>query len=223
MDEFSHLEPVEKLFIARHRLGMLSNVLVDVLKLNEQKKAFWNSRLRKSGQGHEAVDLLLDTIVHYEIAQVCRLWDDFDPTGFSIPTMASLLQGADVRQVLSTLDTDVIVNLRAGADEFLEAAFDPAVKEAATMAADSQQIKRIKNYRNRVIAHPVFRTRQEIKNNIETIRPDDIEYAVEKAFGIVQVFETALSLTPSDYLKVRIEFSQILSSFYDALKYPSRT
>lgn len=217
MEDFSHLEPVEKVFIARHRLGMLSNVLVEVLKLNEQKKAFVVSRLYKSGREHEAVELLLETMVHYEIAQVCRLWDDFDPTGFSIPTMASLLQGADVRRLLSTSDTDVIKNLRSNNEEFLTAAFDPAVGQA-TVAAKSQQISRVKNYRNKIIAHPIYRTRQDRKKNIENIRADDIEYAVENAFGIVQVFETALSVTPSDYGVVRIEFNRIMGTFYNALK-----
>jgi hypothetical protein len=216
MEDFSHLEPLERLFLARNRLGMLSNVLVEVIKLNEQKKAFVTSRLYKSVQGHEAGELLLETMVHYEIAQICRLWDDFDPTGFSLPTMASFLRGAEVRNLLSTADTDVIVNLRANAEEFLEAAFDPAVKETA-IVSESHQIKRIKNYRNKYIAHPIYRTRQELKSKIETIEPDDIEYAVENAFRIVQVLETALSLTPSDYMRVRIEFSRVVEAFYEAL------
>jgi hypothetical protein len=38
MEDFSHLEPLEKLLLARNRLGMLSNVLVEVIKLNEQKR-----------------------------------------------------------------------------------------------------------------------------------------------------------------------------------------
>ncbi len=144
MEDFFHLEPVERLFLARNRLGMLSNVLVEVLKLNEQKKAFVTSRLYQSAQGHEAGELLLETMVHYEIAQICRLWDDFDSAGFSLPSMASLLRGIEVRNLLSTADTDVIVNLRPNQEEFLAAAFDPAVKEA-TIAPESHQIKRIKN------------------------------------------------------------------------------
>jgi hypothetical protein len=216
MEDFSHLEPLEKLFVARNRLGMLSNVLVEVIKLNEQKKAFVTSRLYKSAQRYEAGELLLETMVHYEIAQICRLWDDFDPTGFSLPTMANLLRGAKVRNLLGTVDSDVIVNLRVSSEEFLEAAFDPAVKEAVVVS-ESHQIKRIKNYRNKYIAHPIYRTRQELKNKIETVEPDDIEYAVENAFRIVQVFETALLPKPSDYGWVRIEFSRTIEEFYKAL------
>jgi hypothetical protein len=52
MEDFTHLQPVEKLFIARNRIGMLSNVLVEVIELNEQKKAFGSSRLYRAGQGH---------------------------------------------------------------------------------------------------------------------------------------------------------------------------
>jgi hypothetical protein len=117
---------------------------------------------------------------------------------------------------LSNADTDTIVNLRPNREEFLAAAFDPAVNEATT-ESETHQIKRIKNYRNKYIAHPIYRTRQELKNKIETVEPDDIEYAVVNADRIVQVFETALSLTPSDYGRVRIEFSRIVEGFYQAL------
>jgi hypothetical protein len=220
MEDFSHLEPLEKLFVARNRLGMLSDVLVEVIKLNEQKKAFVTSRLYKSVQGHEAGELLLETMMHYEIAQICRLWDDFDASGFSLPTVASLLRGTEVRKLLSNADTDTIVNLRPDREEFLAAAFDPAVKEATT-ASETHQIKRIKNYRNKYIAHPIYRTRQELKNKIRPgdieLEPDDIQYAVEYAFRIVEVFKRALSLTPSDYGRARIEFSRIIEGFYKAL------
>lgn len=117
---------------------------------------------------------------------------------------------------MSTADTDIILNLRPNHEEFLAAAFDPAVEEA-TIASETHQIKRIKNYRNKFIAHPIYRTRQELKSKIEIVRPDDIEYAVENAFRIVQVFETALPLTPCDYLRVRIEFSRVVEAFYEAL------
>lgn len=40
MEGFSHLKTVERLFIARHRFKMLSSVLLEILELNEQKKAF---------------------------------------------------------------------------------------------------------------------------------------------------------------------------------------
>lgn len=216
MEDFLHLEPLEKLFVARNRLGMLSNVLIEVIKLNEQKKAFAASRLYM--QGHEAGELLLETMVHYEIAQICRLWDDFDASGFSLPTIASLLRGPEVRRLLSNASTDSIVNLRPS-EEFLAAAFDPAVKEA-TAAAEAHQIKRVKNYRNKYIAHPIYRTRQELKSKAarsDDIEADDIEYAVEYAFRIVQVFETALSLKPPDYGRARVEFSRIVDGFYKAL------
>src|SRR5262245_44212376 len=114
MKDFSHLEAPEKLFIAQHRLRLLSNALVEVLKLNEQKKAFTTSRLIISGHEDEAVQLLFGTIFDYEIAQTCRLWDEFDPNGFGIPTMVELLDGADVRKLLSNPGTeasDRIVNL----------------------------------------------------------------------------------------------------------------
>jgi AbiU2 len=209
---FSHLEPTERLLVARHRIGMLSKVLVEVLKLDEQAKAFISSRLRIAEQDDDAVEVLFQTIIHYEIAQICRLWDDIDPLGFSIPTIVDLIKGVGVREILSSPE-----NPEGPSKELLEC-FDAAIKTALEVEA-SAQLLRIKNYRHKFIAHPIFQTRQEIKRAIMSIQAHDMPYAVENALSTVEIFETALSIPPRpDYLLVRTDFADHVRSFYQRLK-----
>ena len=72
--EFSHLEAAERLFVARHRFKMLSSVLFEVLELNEQKKAFENSHFFETAHRQDSCQLLRETIVNYEVAQICRIF-----------------------------------------------------------------------------------------------------------------------------------------------------
>ena len=223
LSDFSHLEPAEKLLIAKYRFRMLSTVLIEVLELTEQTKAFKASRLYELRRSNEAIALLYETIANYEIAQICRLWDDFDPSGFSIPTMIALLEGKEVRNLLSIREPgSVVIEFRLTSakdmDEFLLKMFDPAVKQAITIAA-SEQLERVKNYRNKYIAHPIPSTRKERKKSIEEVKRTDIDSLVETAMSIVWVLQVALSLPYSEYPTLRDNFSKTIKPFYASLKY----
>jgi hypothetical protein len=226
MTDFSYLEPTEKLFIVRHRFRMLSDVLIEVLQLNEQKKAFRASPLCKSACGNEAVRLLLETITKYEIAQTCRLWDDVDPSGFSIPTIINLLESADVRQLLhskETPDSQVVDFSSAKVSQdflyFLDTVFNPAV-DTAIKVIKSKELERLKSYRNKNIAHPIYRTRKENKKGIiDEIEETDVEYAVAHAMSIVYVLQPPLSLPFVDYPSLRNNFSKTIQPFYESLRH----
>jgi hypothetical protein len=223
--DFSHLEPIEKLLIAKHRFRMLSNVLLDVLELNEQKKAFKASSLYKLRRRNEAIGLLYETIANYEIAQICRLWDDFDPNGFSIPTMLSLLDSEEVRRLLDMKETEqshaVVEFSQLSAEvrrDFLKQYFEPAVEDAIKVI-NSEELERVKNYRHKYIAHPVFSTRQERKKNIDDPKQSDIEYCVQMAMSIILVLQNGLLLSFPDYPMFRIDFSKTIKPFYESLKF----
>ena len=211
--EFSHLEAVERLFIARHRFKMLSDVLFEILDLNEQKKAFTSSRFFKTAHREDSCQLLLETIMNYEVAQLCRIWDGVDPAGFSIPTIVSLLHDGDVRNELVTGESGSVVDFNPHKRELIDAVFDEALAEAMKVT-QSDKMLRIKTYRNKRIAHPIYRTREEKKKSVASIQPEDIEYAVENAFRIVEVLENALSIRPSNFGQVRVQVSRTLEEFY---------
>ena len=215
--DFSHLEAVERLFVARHRFKMLSSVLFEILELNEQKKAFVNSHFFKTAYRQDSCQLLLDTMINYEVAQICRIWDGVDYTGFSIPTIADLLQGDDVRRELVPEESGSTVAFNPHKREFIDAVFDEAVAEAIKVS-QSDEMVRIKTYRNKRIAHPIYRTREEKKKSVTSIQPEDIEYAVENAFRIVEVWESALSLSSSNFGQVRVQASRTLEEFYGGLR-----
>jgi hypothetical protein len=214
-NDFSHLETEEKVFIARNRVLMLSNALVDVIKLNEQKHAFHKSQLYRDRHELEAVKLLFETLENYEVAQICRLWDQLDPAGFSLPTIANLLEGPDVRQQLS--GRGVITSLRPIDPDFL-IIFDEAISEAAAIAKSAAH-ERLQNYRHKVIAHPIYKTRQERKNKIEPPLASDIDFLVLKAWQIMEVFQNVLSLKLAkvDYQHFKIQFGEEVKTFYENL------
>lgn len=215
--DFLHLEAVERLFVARHRFKMLSSVLLEVLELNEQKKAFVNSHLFKTAHRRDSCQLLLETMVNYEVAQICRIWDGVDPTSFSIPTIVDLLHGHDVRKELVPDEGGSLVDFNPHKRELVDAVFDEALAEAMKVS-QSDEMFRIKAYRNKRIAHPIYRTREEKKKSVTSIQPDDIEYAVENAFRIVEVLESALSISSSNFGQVRVQASRTLEEFYGGLR-----
>ena len=223
MSEFGHLELAEKLFIARHRLDMASEAMITVLELHEQMKGFGSSDFYRKGKGDEAVELLFDTIAHYELVQICRLWDRCDADGFSLPTITWLLNSPEVRALLSASDTTkgstVTYILGSSIDEDFLKYLDEAIKEASA-SADCEQIERIRNYRDKYIAHPIYRTRKDSKKRIEDIRPKDVEFAVVRAARIMQMFVTALSQRRTDYMGLQTEIGQKLEAFYGRLEYP---
>jgi AbiU2 len=214
---FSHLEAVERLFVARHRFKMLSGVLFEILQLNEQKKAFVNSHFFKTAHRQDSCQLLLETMVNYEVAQICRIWDGVDPTGFSIPTIADLLHGDDVRKELVPDESGSTVIFNPEKRELIDAVFDEALAEAIKVS-QSDELFRIKTYRNKRIAHPIYRTREEKKKSVTIVQSEDIEYAVENAYRIVEVLESALSISPSNFGLVRVQVSRTLEEFYGGLR-----
>jgi hypothetical protein len=215
--DFSHLEAVERLFVARHRFKMLSSVLFEILELNEQKKAFVTSHFFKTAHRQDGCQLLLETMVNYEVAQICRIWDGVDPTGFSIPTIADLLHGDDVRKELMPDESGSTVDFNPHKRELIDAVFDEALAEAMKVSQSAEML-RIKAYRNKRIAHPIYRTREEKKKSLTSIQAEDIEYAVENAFRIVQVLESALSISSSNFGQMRAQVSRTLEEFYGGLR-----
>ena len=84
---FSHLTAEERFFVARNRLARTSSLVTEVIRLNEQTQAFYgfifSTKLFGEVVEEREVpgDVLITTIVNYEVVQVCRLWDKFDAHG----------------------------------------------------------------------------------------------------------------------------------------------
>jgi hypothetical protein len=223
MSEFGHLEPTERLFIVRHRLDMASEAMITVLELHEQMKVFGSSDFYRKGKGDGAVDLLFDTIGHYELVQICRLWDRCDADGFSLPTIAWLLNSPEVSKLLCPPEKLKGSTVRYMPGSSIDKDFlkflDEAIKQASA-SADCEQIERIRNYRDKYIAHPIYRTRKDAKKRIKDLRPADVEFAVVTAERIMQMFVSALAQRPTDYMGLQKEIGEKLQAFYGRLEYP---
>jgi AbiU2 len=127
------------------------------------------------------------------------------------------LHGDDVRKKLVPHESGSTVDFNPHKREFIDAVFDEALAEAMKVS-QSDEMFRIRAYRNKRIAHPIYRTREEKKKSATSLQPEDIEYAVENAFRIVEVLESALSLSSSKFGQVRAQASRTLEEFYGGLR-----
>jgi hypothetical protein len=199
-------------------------------------------------------DTLIFTLINYEIVQVCRLWDRFDANGFGLPTIASLLDSDDVLplierrlEVQSLTETSkttgvgllsLLGNFRhespaheqhQGLD--IRVAMDSAeqaIKDVARVAGSSA-MERLRNYRDKNIAHPIYRTRAESgkdrqgkKKVIGNIATADLNEVIESTISIMTTLEGLILPNPHDYKERRNEMRDEAREFYSRLSYTPR-
>lgn len=259
--DFNHLTAEERFFVAQNRLASTSGLVVEVIRLNEQKQAFWASEAIRSmfeETFSEAVgpsDTLIFTIMNYEIVQVCRLWDKFDANGFGLPTIASLLDSEDVLPLIrrrlkmqsltetsrgtgvgllgllgnlnhesATLDQHQGLDVNA----IMESA-EQAIKDVARIAR-SPAMERLRNYRDKNIAHPIYRTRAEggkdkqgKKKVIGSIATTELNEVVDSTISIMATLEGSILPNPHDYKERRNAMRDEARGFYSRLSYIPRS
>ncbi|WP_046869059.1 hypothetical protein [Microvirga massiliensis] len=191
---FEHLAAYERYLIAQNRLSMTSRLTAEVISLNEQTRAYSKSSLFSELRGSEGpANTLARTIFFYEVVQLCRLWDKFDASGFSLPTVAALFS----EEVISLVERDrsqngvpnsaaMVSNLRA-------------TLKAVTAVESSREVVRLRNHRHKNIAHPIYKTRAEQKKAIERVKGDDLDAVVEKTIEIMGVIDSAMTTQTVDY------------------------
>jgi AbiU2 len=214
--------PIERVDLARTRLPLASSAMGELLELNAQRKTFISSEMFRRNRFDVGVRLLAQTMSLLEVVQICRICDKSEEHGFSLPTLAELLSGAPVRQVLREINSGDGLNVvplhGSGADcgEFLEV-LDEALAEIERISK-SEELRRLREFRHKSLAHAVEFTRTERETGeIFEPAPDDIEYAVERSFPALQVIGVVLQARPIDYLEWRVRSLRVLSEFYSRL------
>jgi hypothetical protein len=173
--------------------------------------------------------MFLKTLLHFQIVQVCRLWDDFDANGFSLPTLASLLDDRDVlllveqgfRLKLAKPEPDNrsnisrLLNLPEPEEEGEREAPSPDIsKKMATFKgalasihqrAQSPELERMRNHRNKNIAHPVYRTRAEHQRVISKAGSGDMRAIIDTTVEVMPILEAAFLPLATDYAALRTQ------------------
>ncbi|UVF19469.1 hypothetical protein HPT29_024115 [Microvirga terrae] len=259
--DFNHLTAEERFFVAQNRLASTSGLMVEVIRLNEQKQALWASEAIRNmiGETHnEPVgppDTLILTVINYEIVQVCRLWDKFDAHGFGLPTIAALLNADDVLPLIqrrleaqsllrnsngagfgilgqlgSLTEESSTQEQRQGPDvkELMESA-EQAIKDVARVA-ELPAMQRLRNYRDKNIAHPIYRTRAEISKRLQgkekgigDVATADLNSVIDRTVSIMTTLERAILPNPHDYEVRRSEVRDEARGFYSRISYTPRS
>lgn len=239
VENFSHLTAEERLFVGAQRIHRTGALVTEVVRLNEQTRAFFRSDFYGMAQMEaQGADTLLQTILHYEVVQLCRLWDKFDAYGFGLPTMALLLKDSEVfpliRLNLEQHHKPVIWPSGGGilGDSHLPESvlssppdFDSRIDELEDAlkrvfkVSDSAEMKRVRNYRDKRIAHPLLRTQAEIGKTIPDARSADLDGIVNETVAIMTTLESVLLATYSDYEETRQAARSEAEEFMSRVEY----
>ncbi len=196
---------------------MTSSLALEVIRLQGQLKGLETVGFVTLAKQDESADLLLRTAFNYAVLQVARLWDRFDANGFSLLSVAALL---DDEVVLAHVHSEILNALTdpshpqpQEADRRLS---DLRVAISKVKQVDiGDELKRIRAYRHKNIAHPIYRTREERKKIIDVVNIDDLNFTFNLAVKIVQTFEMALHNKWYDYNDFGQSALQQAYSFYE--------
>jgi hypothetical protein len=228
-DEFFHLTPTERIFVATSRLQSLEVHLLELIRLDEQTRSLQAAPFLKQIPKHtRALDELLDTIRAFQALQVCRIWDRVDPAGFSLPTVGALLSS---EEVLSILRADLEEKLLDKVVDYGPPRFKMAAELTSGLAKavkavanhdQSEQMKRLRNWRDRRLAHPIYRTRAERNGPIEKLRWADVTASLDVAGISIIAITRALRPDPKggiDWEQTRAGTRDQCNAFFHSLSF----
>ncbi|MBQ0820058.1 hypothetical protein KBI52_07500 [Microvirga sp. HBU67558] len=245
---FSHLTADERFFVAKNRLTMTSALVIETIRLNEQTRAFFESDFGRSitKAAHSPSSTLVSTVLYYEVVQLCRLWDKFDAGSFSLPTIAALLRDREVfplvLQNLAThskprvelpvagiLDGEILapVDMREQEDKPVlpPPNFKARIEELESCLSlifeieSGKALERIRNHRDKKIAHPIFRTQAERKKAIDDVKGVDLDEVVNATVAVMTTLESVLTPTYADYADLRNASRVEAESFFSLANY----
>ncbi|ANY77770.1 hypothetical protein BB934_05575 [Microvirga ossetica] len=212
------LAPNERLSIVRLRLERTKELITEVINLHAQRLAL----LPSFDQYFEAppsapIFTFMMTITQFEISHVCRLWDKPELSGFGLPSIAALLESPEVFEVIAKI----------AEGKTPESPENPAkierlrtAIEAINEAENSEEIQRVRNHRNKFIAHPVVKTREERRRSYEIARTDDTEFLINTAIRAASTLAWAESGEELDYSLVQHQARAEANDFFGKVVWP---
>ena len=87
---------------------------------------------------------------------------------------------------------------------------------------NSEQMGRIRNYRDKHIAHPVYRTKAEREKLIGDLQTPDLEWVVNETIKIMPVIESVVLAKDADYEDQRLKARAEAEDLFSRLSYTSR-
>ncbi len=143
-----------------------------------------------------AFETLQNTLFHYELVSICRLWDSCDPDKENIPTIARLIEGEDAIQKLVQAERSNWPNEQNFANE---QAIKLETKIRHTLASikaieNGPELESIMNLRDKHLAHSLERTRREKNGTIvNPLKYGDETKILESTIPIVRDLHLAIN------------------------------
>ncbi len=224
------LAPKERIFMAAFRLQSAEMLLLEVIRLGEQTRSIFTTLTESVGgaRSDRAFDTLKWTASSFELLQVARLWDRVDFAGYSLPTLVALL---DDRHVIATLFDEIQLRITTGGDlgdvrrqaheriVELQAAFTQVKAEAS-----SSRMRRLRQWRDKHLAHPIFRTRAEREGAIHPVQWQEVRELV--AVAMAALLKISFALKPQteslEWPKLLEETARQSDDLFGSLRYASR-
>jgi hypothetical protein len=191
---FDLLDAEERIRIAQLRLERTRWLMGEVISLTAQRKAFIEAQRNFSDASYRATTTLLVTIVYFELLQVCRLWDAPELSGYSLPSLAALLDDPDVLAKAAQMAGEADSNGGAAARV---AGLQRAIELCKTTES-SDELHALRTYRHKMVAHAIIKPRGKRMRNL----PDDMPWTdnpIDRAAEVLAAFITLADGVPFSY------------------------
>jgi HEPN superfamily AbiU2-like protein len=166
---------------------------------------------------------LVSSLEHHHTIRVCALWKRFDPTGFSIPTISTLLESADVFGILATGAAFTAFSYSPASPEYVSTAIQQLREHISKARAceKSDDLKRLRNFRDKKIAHPILTTRAERKAALPLPDPTAEEKAnlLNAAERVGNAFATLYPTRYTNFEQTRTEARKWADKLFMALHF----
>ena len=186
--------------------------------LTEQRRAYLQRIRGLDLRKDRSFETLLVTIVYFEITHVCRIWELPYPVGFSIPTLARLIDSSDVLAIVEAENAAALKALPEDKRRFASdniARLKEAIRTADTIAG-SAQFERIQNLRNKE-AHAILWTSREKVGHVEIPQRSDTDWIVDRTVELMSTVSSVARPTDYDFLGTAQLERETAKRFFDVL------
>jgi hypothetical protein len=211
----------QRLDAARRKLKSIEKEVWALLHVHENNKFLSYSSLLvaqvKNSYAAHAFTALQDSSLFYEIAHVCSLWDK--PRTLlseenSIPAVVRLLDSPEVIATLVSEVGDQRGQFGAEKRKACESSLAFAMKHTE-LVTDSPRLRRLRNFRDKFIAHRLSKSQTEKRSPIPAMKYGDERWLLHRSLIIYKKLELGVthnSVDLADNLRIVKHHAQCLWS-----------
>jgi hypothetical protein len=232
--DFSFLTTDERVFIARQRIGSLIEHVWSILIVAAHLKSMDEAPIFKEvvgGRAEISPKIIKELIVNIFTVELCGVWEAFDAAGYNIMTLLAVVDSPAViarlqREAESAAPVGFGFDVSLSSDD-LKRIYDELKllpKLTDTFIKNNESLLRIRNYRNKFAAHPIYMTRDERRRGeIAIPSDDDVLYLIDKAKGNANKLCASITGRMKDFAAIQSITQHDTDFFYKGLAFIDHT